>query len=137
MKVAKKPQQTQQEPEKFYIDGSGCRPDGSGSGFAWVSSTGQSRVEHKDGLTNNQAEYRALILLLTHLPKNRNALIHTDSQLLCFQFSGKYRVYDPSLLELREQVRNIIKRKRLPIELHWIPRHQNLADKLLSKQRKR
>lgn len=55
-------------PIVIYVDGAGCRPDGRGSGFAWIQpSSGEQHIEQIDGLTNNQAEYRALISALVAL----------------------------------------------------------------------
>jgi hypothetical protein len=41
----------------IHCDGAGSRPDGKGSGFAWIQPhTGEKHVEHVDGLTNNQPD---------------------------------------------------------------------------------
>jgi hypothetical protein len=57
----------------IHCDGAGSRPDGKGSGFAWIRPhTGERYVERVDGLTNNQAEYRALI---SNQPRGRQALL--------------------------------------------------------------
>src|SRR5216684_7110224 len=83
------------DPLKVFIDGAGSRPDGTGSGFAWVcTTTGERKVERVPGLTNNQAEYRAFVAALTALPDVSRAEIFSDSQLLCCQFAGQYKVYD-------------------------------------------
>jgi ribonuclease HI len=122
---------------KLFVDGAGARADGKGSGFAWISSTGEQHVEAEDGLTNNQAEYRALTSALSSLPEGAEAEIYSDSELMCRQMDGGYGVHDPDLFELRRRALDLISIKNLRIHLHWIPRAQNLADKLLAKQRKR
>ncbi|HET6177891.1 MAG TPA: RNase H family protein [Candidatus Sulfotelmatobacter sp.] len=119
-------------PILIYVDGAGCGPDGKGSGFAWIRpSSGEQHIEQIDGLTNNQAEYRALISALVALPNGSSVEILTDSQLMWSQVIGKYRVHHPELAELLLQVRTSIKQKSLNIDLKWVPRHRNLAGKPL------
>src|ERR1035438_4217424 len=44
---------------KMFFDGAGCRPNGEGSGFAWICpDSNEKLVQRVPGLTNNQAEYR-------------------------------------------------------------------------------
>jgi len=65
----------------IHCDGAGSRPDGKGSGFAWLQPrTGERHIEHVDGLTNNQAEYFALISALNSLANGSAAQVFTDSQ---------------------------------------------------------
>ena len=46
------------EVVRIYTDGAGKRPDGNGSGFAWVrEDTRERHVERIPGLSNNEAEY--------------------------------------------------------------------------------
>lgn len=105
---------------------------GSGSGFAWVcTTTKEKRIERVSGLTNNQAEYRALISALSELSHGASAEMFSDSQLLCCQFSGQYRVRDGALQELLSQVHAVIASKSLKVTLNWVPRSENLAGKLL------
>jgi ribonuclease HI len=116
----------------IHFDGAGARPDRKGSGFAWLQPrTGERHVEHVDGLTNNQAEYRSLISALNALANGSAAHFFTDSQLMWSQFTGNNRVRRPDLSELLSQVHTLIKEKNLTIDLQWVPRHKNLAGKLL------
>ena len=115
-----------------FIDGAGSRPDGAGSGFAWLcTTTKEKRIEMIPGLTNNQAEYRAFIAALTALEQGCRAEFFSDSQVLCCQYDGSYRVKDPALAELLAQVRLLVKEKCLIVTLKWVPRARNLAGKLL------
>lgn len=67
------------DPILIYIDGAGCRPDGTGSGWAWIqSSSGEQLIEQIDGLTNRQAEYLALLSALFALRNGSSGLICTD-----------------------------------------------------------
>jgi ribonuclease HI len=115
-----------------FVDGAGSRPDGTGSGFAWIcTSTKERRIEHVPGLTNNQAEYRAFIAALTALADGAHAEVFSDSQVLCCQFDGTYKVHDPDLSDLLSQAQSLIKEKKLSVTLQWVPRARNLAGKLL------
>src|SRR5438067_319375 len=115
-----------------YVDGAGCRPDCSGSGYAWKRlDTNKHRVFWKDGLTNNEAEYRAVISALKRLPPACKVEIRSDSQLVVYQFAGKYSVRDPKLKRLLRRVHTLIAERGLEVQLVWIQRSENLAGKLL------
>src|SRR5438874_13240585 len=82
-------------PIVIFFDGAGCRPDGKGSGYAWLrQDTGQQHVERMDGLTNNQAEYRAFVSALERLQDGSKVDLFCDSLLLHSQFHGRFRVKD-------------------------------------------
>ena len=117
--------------QKVYFDGSGCKPDGKGSGFAWISIPGERHIERKDGLTNNQAEYRGFISALTALSDNASAEMFSDSQVVCCQFNGLYKVGNSTLAELLSAARSIVEQRKLKITLTWVPRDRNLAGRLL------
>ena len=120
--------------KEFHIDGAGPRPDGTGSGFAWVRlDREEQRVTWVDQLTSNQAEYKALISVLKYLACDSNTRIYTDSQLVCEQFNDRWAVHDPDLHDLLQKARDIIEEKDLEIQVRWIPRQQNLAGKLLDR----
>ena len=115
-----------------FVDGAGSRPDGTGSGFAWIcTTTTEKRIERVPGLTNNQAEYRAFIAALTALPGNARAQLFSDSQVLCCQFDGTYKVHDPDLSDLLSRAQSLIREKKLSVTLRWVPRARNVAGKLL------
>ncbi|MGA2647834.1 MAG: reverse transcriptase-like protein [Candidatus Sulfotelmatobacter sp.] len=118
----------------FYVDGAGADVHGKGSGFAWVRKDKEKqRVQWIDGLTNNEAEYWALIDVLRYLARGSHAVIFTDSQLVAYQFSGHYRAHKPQLQLLLSRVNTIICEKRLEIEVRWIPRESNEAGELLER----
>jgi ribonuclease HI len=120
------------KPLTIFIDGAGSRPDGNGSGFAWIcTTTKEKRVERVPGLTNNQAEYRSFIAALSALPDGSRAELFSDSQLLCCQFEGTYKVNDPQLADFLAQIRSLIKEKQLSVTLQWVSRSRNAAGKLL------
>lgn len=93
--------------------------------------------------TNNVAEYRALLAaldLLSDLPADE-IRIHLDSQLVVRQVLGVYRVKQPHLLPLVEEVR--VKMSRFPnLALFHIPREKNaeadaLANEAIDKRAKK
>ena len=51
----------------------------------------------RGGLTNNQAEYRAFLAALQNVPDSSAVEMYSDSQLICSQFAGNYRVKDYAL----------------------------------------
>ena len=115
-----------------FVDGAGSRPDGTGSEFAWICpTTREKRIEHVPGLTNNQAEYRGFIAALTALANGACAEVFSDSEVLCCQFNGAYKVHDPALAILLLRAQSLIKEKELSVTLQWVPRARNLAGKLL------
>src|SRR5580704_8558004 len=94
---------------RIYTDGAGCRPDGKGSGFAWLrEDTRQKQLKREDNLTNNQAEYRAILLALESLETGAKAEILTDSENTCFQLRGERRVRDLHLAELHAQILEVL-----------------------------
>ena len=117
---------------RIFCDGAGHRPDGKGSGFAWLrEDTGERHVEPVDGLTNNTAEYRAVISALKRVRPGSDVEVLTDSLLVVSQIRGEYRILDPKLAKLAAEVKTLAEQKRLTLKLTWIRRAENLAGKLL------
>lgn len=90
--------------------------------------------------TNNVAEYKAVIKALDYIIENKNQLkgdgeiyFYLDSELVCKQLNGLYKVKDPNLRSLLFQIRE----KEIAffgIKYFHIPREQNKeADKLVNK----
>src|ERR1700730_18878199 len=99
---------------EIYTDGAGSGPDGKGASVAWLNtSTHEKHVESISGLTNNQAEYRAVISALKPVQKGSIVKIITDSLLVVSQLRGEWRIRDSKIetLELKEQT--IVKKKKL------------------------
>jgi ribonuclease HI len=83
--------------------------------------------------SGNFAEYMAVRSALYWLNQTfpmANLKVHSDSQLITFQLSGKYNCFNEQLLTLRDACRNLA--NTFPkVEYVWIPREQNkLADAL-------
>ncbi len=82
--------------------------------------------------TNNFAEYTALIFALQEvlIIKADELNINTDSQLLCRQINGEYKVKSPNILGLYNQARHLISAFK-KVSINHIPREMNSgADKL-------
>lgn len=117
---------------EIYTDGAGSGPDGKGSGFAWLNkSTGEKKIERKPGLTNNVAEYLAVISALKAIRKGSRTRITTDSLLVVSQLRGEYRIRDSKLEKLASEVKTIVEQKQLTATFLWVRRSENLAGKLL------
>jgi ribonuclease HI len=106
--------------------------------FAYVISRDGEPVIEEAGrlgtMTNNQAEYTALVRALEHGlelgPENR-LLIHSDSELMVKQMRGEYRVKNPDLLDLYEKARDLVRRFAGPVTFRHVRRdHNSRADAL-------
>lgn len=87
--------------------------------------------------TNNTAEYRALIMALTWLSSN-SALadeikVYSDSELMVFQLTGKYRVKDVNISILWQEAKKLLATINCPVKFIRVPRASNLlADELVN-----
>jgi ribonuclease HI len=107
--------------------------DGSGKGkYAFVIEKAgeifKFGIFKKANITNNQAEYLALIEVLKRFPK-QDLLIYSDSKLLVNQMNFEYHIKNKKLKILAEQALKMMKGRNVKIK--WIPRKYNKAGKLL------
>jgi ribonuclease HI len=82
--------------------------------------------------TNNVAEYRAALegLRLAGEHGARRVLLRSDSRLLIEQLAGRFRVKNPTLVRLHEEVRRLMSRFD-DVDLQHVPREENVeADRL-------
>lgn len=118
----------------LFIDGSSQgNPGPGGAGFVIVRGNKiiKEGGKYLGNVTNNEAEYKALILGLEELKKaNINKVtIKTDSELLYYQVKGVYRVKAKNLKPLFKKVRELL--KELSWKIERISREENKrADKL-------
>ena len=96
-----------------FIDGaSSGNPGPAGAGVVFFDST-QKEVEtlsvYLGEITNNMAEYQALILALEKAKEMSldRLTVHSDSELLVKQFNGSYRVKNAGLIPLFERVKTL------------------------------
>ena len=114
-------------------------PGPAGAGVVLEDAKGRALRERSCFLgsrTNNQAEYEALLLGLRELLKGAPGAGRThvtaflDSELVVRQLEGAYRVRDPELLVLHEEVRALITRLG-SFRARHVPREENRrADRL-------
>lgn len=125
----------EQKPTRIFVDGSGANASGKGSGFAyWVEGEPKGHAEFRDGLTNNQAEYHAILAALKNVRLKSRVEILSDSELAVNQLAGRYAIRDPDLSQLAAEIGIVLKQRKLTAGFIWIPRGQNRADKLLSRE---
>lgn len=129
---------------KVYTDG-GARGNPGPAAIGVYITNGEDRELFSLGktigiTTNNVAEYRAVIealdWLVDHkaLVKNQDVAFLMDSELVCRQVNGIYRVKNIALQELLLQVRQKERTTGSRIRYSHIPRKQNKkADALLNK----
>jgi ribonuclease HI len=113
-----------------YVDGSG--PPKSRYGY-FVEETMEYSVKSLDGMTNNEAEYRAIIDVLTNakLPKDQEIIIYSDSQTVVGQIRHDFGINEDRLRDLAMKVWDLIKDYNPRPKFEWISRKQNKAGKML------
>ena len=122
----------QKKQVRIFADGAGEGPDGKGSGFAWLNeNSGEKHIERIPGLTNNMAEYRAVLSALKSVRKGCGVEVITDSLLVVSQLRGEYRIRDPKLEKLATEVKTLVEQRQLMVTFRWVPRQENRAGKLL------
>ena len=111
-----------------YVDGSG----GSDGGFGFfVKETGESFYEKKSEITNNQAEYMAIISALKKFVDTDNEItIFSDSKNTVNQLNHEFAINNEKLRDLARESWLIIG-KFSNLSIVWIPRKENLAGKML------
>src|SRR5262245_30477150 len=120
----------------IHTDG-GARGNPGPAAFAYVIQRDGAPAIAEAGclgvMTNNQAEYTALIRALEHaarLGTEQHLVIHSDSELLVKQMNGEYRVKDERLKPLYEHARRLTSRFG-SVTIRHIGRAQNAwADRL-------
>ena len=111
-----------------YVDGSG----GSDSGYGFfVKETGESFYEKKSEITNNQAEYLAIISALKKFVETDDEItIFSDSKNTVNQLNHEFAINNEKLRDLARESWLIIG-KFSKLSIVWIPRKENLAGKML------
>ena len=118
----------------IYIDGSSMgNPGDAGVGIIFQSGDHTIKnISRYIGIqTNNVAEYTALVFALEEalIMKAKDITVYSDSELLCKQLSGEYKVKNESLKVLFAQAVNLVRRFQ-SFKIHQIPREKNRgADK--------
>jgi len=112
----------------IFVDGSG----GTNSGYGYfVKETGESFYEKKSELTNNQAEYLAIISALNKFVDSKDEItIFSDSKNTVNQLNHEFAINNEELRNLAREAWRIIG-KYTTLSIIWIPRKENLAGKML------
>jgi ribonuclease HI len=116
---------------RIHTDGA-SRGNPGAAAFAYVI-TPENGEPIEDGgclgeLTNNQAEYTALVRALEHaleLGTHHHLLIHSDSELLVKQMNGQYRVKNEELRGLFQQAQELKKQFTGGVTIRHVRREQN------------
>jgi len=112
----------------IYVDGSG----GTNSGYGYfVKETGESFYEKKSDLTNNQAEYLAIISALKKFVNSAEEMtIYSDSKNNVNQLNHEFAINNEELRNLAREAWGIIG-KISHLSIIWVPRKENFAGKML------
>lgn len=124
--------------------GSRGNPGPAALGFTIEDVTGSTVAEggkYLGVLTNNQAEYSAVIAALTRVREHRTEFpsllsirIVLDSELLVNQLSGTFKIKSRQLQHLATQVKSLEFHIGVPISYMHVPREENKrADWLVNK----
>jgi ribonuclease HI len=115
----------------IHTDGA-SRGNPGAAAFAYVISRDEEPLIEEAGclgeMTNNQAEYTALVKALEHaleLGANHRLIIHSDSELLVKQMNGEYQVKNPDLRPLYEQAKKLARSFDGPVTIRHVRRGQN------------
>ena len=122
----------------LYVDG-GARgnPGPAAIGGCLVNSEGELQEEFSDTIgvaTNNVAEYQALIagLELALDRQIRKLTVHSDSELICRQLTGRYKVKDANMRGYHSQATALLEQFQ-EVEIKCIRREENApADRLVN-----
>ena len=120
----------------LHIDG-GARGNPGESGIGIVSNYNNQKkgyYYYTGFSTNNEAEYNALIkgLQLAVGKKVDDVIVYSDSQLICNQIKGIYKIKSNSLLFLYKRAVDLIKEFK-SFSISHIPRERNKeADKMVN-----
>lgn len=90
------------------------------------------KVIKKDGLTNNQAEYNAILYALTIGTSDGYIDIVSDSEVVIKQINGEYKVKNDNLIRLHALVTSLIKNSEIEYTFRNAPRENKyiqIADK--------
>jgi len=123
----------------IHVDGaSRGNPGPAGVGIIIAGEQGTTRVRISSYIgetTNNQAEYKALIMGLREAARlgAEHIDIKTDSKLVVEQVRGKYKVRHANLRPLFEEAKQLLAEFRSFTITH-IPRHQNNAADALANE---
>jgi ribonuclease HI len=97
----------------------------------------QTFGEYIGKTTNNEAEYRALILALKKIKESGVSIdqvdCYADSELMVKQLNGEYKVKDTNIRGFFMEIQILKSDLSVPISFHHVPRAKNAkADKIVN-----
>ncbi len=108
--------------------------DGSGDGHSIaLFPDDEVYFSYERGASNNESEFNAVILALDQLPPGGRARIRTDSQVVVWNLLPSTRTKQPTFLRKTARIQDLVVGKELSVEIAWIPRQQNRADRFLKR----
>jgi len=112
----------------IFVDGSG----GPNSGFGFfVKETGESFYKKEPGITNNQAEYMAIIVALKKYHNLQDEIvIYSDSKNTVSQLNHEFAINNSHLRLLAMEAWGLAAKFK-NLKITWIPREKNMAGKML------
>lgn len=120
----------------IHTDGA-SRGNPGDAAFAYtIARDGEADVEEAGclgKLTNNQAEYTALVRALEHaerLGTTQPLVVHSDSELMVKQMRGEYKVKNEDLRDLFDRAREMARRFPRVTYKHVRREHNQRADEL-------
>ncbi len=127
----------------IYTDAS-AKPNESKLGIVIYNNDNEVIAEYSKTMpkmTNNEAEYSAVIEALNEFikvrqsPENKDIKLYSDSQLVINQLNKKYQIRCKRLYFYHDKIQDIISQNNLNVEFIYIPRAQNTrADSLTKKK---
>ncbi len=112
----------------IFVDGSGGQEGGFGF---FVKETGESFYQKEAGITNNQAEYTAIIAALKkYLGTTQEIIIYSDSKNTVSQLNHEFAINNAQLRSLAMEAWELMGKYK-DLQIKWIPRKENLAGKML------
>jgi len=107
---------------KVYTDGSG-----NGKYSFFIEETNETKFFIRKDITNNQAEYLAVLEALKHTTGDTE--IYSDSELLVKQLKHEWSIKDDKLRKLTVKIWKMMEKRK--VNFVWISRERNKAGKLL------
>lgn len=113
------------EYHTIYVDG-----NGDGHSVA-LFPPDRFYIYHEEGVTNNVTEYNAILLALFVADSDSFLTIKTDSQLAIGHLEKGWKINHKHIQTKVDLIRRVQGIKNISMKLEWIPRKQNLSDRVL------
>lgn len=105
--------------------------DGSGKTGKYIYAIPEKKkvvISRLKGITNNEAEYMAVVKALRE-NKGNNIKIISDSQLIVNQLNKNYKIKEDRMRKFAMKIWKLCEGRK--VSFTWVPREKNLAGKIL------